>query len=504
MDSRKAKYPRYMVFCVVASCIGSFSNGWTIGSPNIPGEATYGCTNGAAHVNNHFLPDCLPMDSLLWGIAVSTFCLGGLVASFSASYFLTKFGRVNTIMYANTGWIFGSLLMAFATSPVMFAAGRFFSGMSCGMGSVATPTYNGEISTIKSRGAMGTLNQLFIVIGILLSNLIGLGLNSVPLWRINYGLVLVPAITQVAVMKFCVESPRYLVSVNDIDGARTALQKLRGKESNIDKELNDIIDGQRSSNALEAVEASSFTKDGTDFEKSIGIIEADTSKKAYGIIDLFYDRVVRKITLIVVILHAVQQFSAVNGVMYYSTIIFKEAFDSKTSIYMAISTSGVNLIVTIVSVYLMDKAGRKVLLIIAQTGGCIAAFILAVAGLFSISALLVASVFLFVTFFAIGLGPIPWLLTSEIAPTHAASAMTAVATGINWGANFLVALVFPKLMDHLHSSSFFIFGSVLFFSAVFTMYYVPETRGKSIEEINAMFECAVRPTLNNDLQKSLS
>lgn len=93
------------------------------------------------------------------GIAVSTFCLGGLVASFCTSFFMTRFGRVRTIMYTNIGWIIGSILMAFSVSPVMFAVGRFCSGASCGMNSVATPTYNGEIATIQGRGTMGTLNQ---------------------------------------------------------------------------------------------------------------------------------------------------------------------------------------------------------------------------------------------------------------------------------------------------------------------------------------------------------
>ncbi|CDS09841.1 hypothetical protein LRAMOSA02518 [Lichtheimia ramosa] len=503
MDSRQAKFPRYMVFCVVASCIGSFSNGWTIGSPNIPGETTTSCRYGDAHVNNRYLPDCLPMDSLQWGIAVSTFCLGGLVASFCTSFFITRFGRVRTIMYTNIGWIIGSILMAFSISPVMFAVGRFCSGASCGMNSVATPTYNGEIATIQGRGTMGTLNQLLIVIGILLSNLVGLAFNSVPLWRVSYGLVIFPALLQMGVMRWCVESPRYLVSQNDLQGAQASLQKLRGADYDVSYELNDIIEGQQQQQepGLKDQEAMAPPRHSVEtdgdvnvLEKRIAVLsqEGNGSKSAYGFTDLWTDPVVRRITLLVVTLHAVQQFSAVNGVMYYSTIIFKQTFDSRISTYMAISTSAVNLLVTLLSVYLIDRAGRKVLLVTAQAGGCVSAALLAVAGHLQLPALLVTSVFLFVTSFAIGLGPIPWLLTSELSPTHAASAMTSLATAVNWGANFLVALVFPGLMDKLHSTSFIIFGAILFVSTLFTLYCVPETKGKSIEQINAMFERAIR------------
>lgn len=331
----------------------------------------------------------------------------------------------------------------------------------------------------------------------------GLAFNSVPLWRVSYGLVIVPALLQMGVMRWCVESPRYLVSQNDLQGAQASLQKLRGADYDVSYELNDIIEGQQQQQepGLKEQEAiapprHSVETDGdvNVLEKRIAVLsqEGNGSKSAYGFTDLWTDPVVRRITLLVVTLHAVQQFSAVNGVMYYSTIIFKQTFDSRISTYMAISTSAVNLLVTLLSVYLIDRAGRKVLLVTAQAGGCVSAALLAVAGHLQLPALLVTSVFLFVTSFAIGLGPIPWLLTSELSPTHAASAMTSLATAVNWGANFLVALVFPGLMDKLHSTSFIIFGAILFVSTLFTLYCVPETKGKSIEQINAMFERAIR------------
>lgn len=334
---------------------------------------------------------------------------------------------------------------------------------------------------------------MYIVIGILLSNLIGLPLSNVPLWRVNYALVIIPAVLQILLMPLCVESPRYLVSIDRKEDARYALQKLRGKACNVEDELHDIVVGQQDGTIAHSENEQDMAKKSAVAEEDIvPSTPEQKSKKAYGIRELFTDPVVRRITLTVLMLHAVQQFSAVNGVMYYSTIIFQESFDEATSIYMAIATSVVNLIVTLLSVVLIDRLGRRFLLILAQAGGCVTAVTLAIGGYYQVHGLLVASVFLFVSSFAIGLGPIPWLITSELSPTHAASSMTAIATSINWASNFVIGLLFPVLMDHLHSFSFLIFGGILLCSAVFTVLYIPETKGKSIEEINAGFERAIR------------
>lgn len=352
------------------------------------------------------------------------------------------------------------------------------------------------------------MHRLFIVIGILLSNLIAFPLANVPLWRLNYALVALPALFQACVMPFCVESPRYLVSMNDLDGALTALQKLRGQAWDVEGELQDIILGQRG--ASSAV-TDSPTPSKLDAKKEqdaqeetdpsvIRATEHDKSQEAYGIRQLFTDPVVRRITLIVVVLHATQQFSAVNGVMYYSTIIFSESFNPQVTTLMATATSFVNLVVTLLAVALIDRLGRRCLLLVAQAGGCLTAITLVIGGYFQIKGLLVASVFLFVSSFAIGLGPIPWLITSELSPTHAASSMTAIATSVNWGTNFIIALVFPLLMDHLHSFSFLIFGGILFFSTLFTAMYVPETKGRSLEETYASFERAIRNKPHSDEQ----
>jgi MFS family permease len=420
------------------------------------------------------------------------------------NYPLTKIGRKKTLVVNNIGWIIGAILIAFSTNPAMFTIGRVFCGISCGLGALATTTYVGEISTINGRGAMGSMNQLLVVIGILLSNLIGLPLANVPLWRLNYALVAVPAIAQALLMSMCVESPRYLVSQNRLQEAKVVLQKLR-PNADVSNEFQEIVAGQRGSEYSEVptdskagnnelaplqqgTEKTMSQEFGAEESAEIGVSPHEKSVEAMSILQLFKHRVVRIITFTVIFLHCTQQLSAINGVMYYSTTIFLSAYDAQTSMYMAIGTSALNLVCTLIQVALIDRVGRRVLLIASQAGACLFCITLVIGGYFVINELLVASVFLFVASFAIGLGPIPWMITSELSPTYAASSMGAIATCANWTMNFLIGLVFPTMMDSLNSFSFVIFGCILFVSTIITILFVPETKGKPIEQVYAEYD----------------
>lgn len=532
MDSLEAKFPKYMIYCVFVACLGSFSNGWVIGSPNVPGEITHNCPNGNARIFDKSFPDCLPMDNALWGFAVASFCLGGLIGGLSGGALQTRLGRKKAIIFNNLGYIIGGVLIGCSINDAMFIIGRILCGIGCGMGSLSIPTYIGEVSTINARGAMGTCNQFFVVVGILLSSIIGLPLATVPLWRVNYAIVAIPAILQFFLMSTCVETPRYLVSMNRIDDARAALQKLRGS-TNIDREFYGMVEGYFGTSAAQSLtnyvetnaedtkkapnspvmDTRPIEKDNRPVEKLDApaqetdalttspseegfdnnatdeqLVPARTNNETMGVVQIFKDPVIRRISMTVIVLHALQQLVGINAVMYYSTTIFNIAFDPEFSKYMAIITTVVNFVMTGVSVALIDRMGRRPLLLIANAGACIFSVLLVIGYVFNIPALLVVSVFLYVASFAIGIGPIPWLMTSELTPTYASSSVGSVATCVNWAMNFLVAQCFPVIFARIAGYSFAIFAVVAAIAFVFTLVFLPETKGKSLETIVQGFE----------------
>lgn len=466
-----------------------------------------------------------------------------MIGGLTAGPLQTRLGRRKAIIVNNLGYIIGGILIGCSVHSGMFIIGRILCGMGCGMGSLSIPTYIGEVSTIKSRGAMGTCNQFFIVIGILLSSVIGLPLANVPLWRLNYAIVCIPALIQFFLMNTCVETPRYLISVNRIEDARHSLQKLRG-DHNIDDEFYGMVEGYFGTAAAQSMtqyhgpvhedekkqqiensesapvpsasprpaptQATTVPSEGEhaaeesdhltttravvqadddDFDNTHGDIVAPTQHKdTMSVVQIFKDPVIRRIALTVIGLHACQQLVGINAVMYYSATIFTLAFNADFSKYMAIVTTAVNFVMTVVAVILIDRMGRRPLLLIANAGACIFSVLLVIGYVYSIPALLVVSVFLYVASFAIGIGPIPWLLTSELTPVYASSAVGAVATAVNWAMNFLIGQIFPVIFARIAGYSFAIFAAIGAIAFVFTMFFLPETKGRSLEDIVRGFE----------------
>ncbi|GAN06962.1 solute carrier family 2, facilitated glucose transporter member 2 [Mucor ambiguus] len=532
-------YPKYMVFCVVVASLNFFCIGWVTGSANLPGTITHACENGIAHVQTSMLPDCLPMSDALWGFAVASFCVGALIGGLLGGYIQTKLGRRRTIFYNSFGYTIGGILISCSTSPSMFIVSRIICGLSCGVGSLTVPIYVGEISTVKSRGVMGTVNQMMTSTGILLSCIVGLPLSTVPLWRINYAIVTVPAVMQIILMPFCIESPRYLVSINKLSEAKASLQRLRPNTS-IDMEFYAMVEGQLGSNAAMAaishsalltagtVEPDYFMIDSSNTKTDNGkskaelifntnkrqLIDAPLStpplptpppiyskgsnsnpgiketKTPMNMIQIFCDPSTRRVALIVILIHCFQQLIGINAVMYYSTTMFTKVFNPYMSKYMAIVCSAVNFLLTVVSIVLVDRTGRRSLLLVSQAGACIFAVLLTVGYVYSINALLVLSIFSYVALFAVGMGPVPWILISELSPVYASSSVGSAAAAMNWAMNFLIGQCFPIIFSSIQGHSFLIFAVVAFTALLFTYFKIPETKGRSIEDITAGLQSA--------------
>ncbi|KAL9544192.1 hypothetical protein MBANPS3_007741 [Mucor bainieri] len=509
-------YPNYMLFCVVAASLNFFCIGWVTGSANLPGTITHECENGAAHVQASLLPDCLPMSDALWGFAVASFCVGALIGGLSGGYIQTKLGRRKAIFYNSFGYIIGGLLIGCSTSTSMFIVGRVICGLSCGLGSLTVPIYVGEISTVKARGVMGTINQMMTSTGILLSCIVGLPLSTVPLWRINYAIVIVPALMQIILMPFCIESPRYLVSIKKLSEAKATLQRLRPNTS-VDMELYAMVEGQFGSNtAIEAISRPGLFTTTTNHVLEVDYFMIDSNRtkmndsKSNAVLGLMSDSSKPHLTSTSLSTPPLptpppvysksnntnssikETQTSMNMIQIFCTPLTRRValivFNPEMSKYMAIVCSAVNFLLTVVSIFLIDRMGRRSLLLVSQVGVCIFAVLLTVGYAYNINALMVLSLFSYVALFAVGMGPIPWILISELSPVYASSSVGSAAAAMNWAMNFLIGQCFPIIFSNIQGYSFLIFAIVAFITLLFTYFMIPETKGRSIEDIAAGFQ----------------
>jgi len=282
----------------------------------------------------------------------------------------------------------------------------------------------------------------------------GIGLSSCPSWRYLLGISSAGiAIIQTFIFLFSPESPRWLISRGRIEDAHKSLQILRGGD---------------------------VTTELAAMKEPNGSSEAKFS-------DLF-SRVFLKSLIIGIGLQMAQQFSGINAVFYYSTSIFQKAGVGNSDVATAI-IGLVNVLATIVATFLMDKAGRRPLLLFSQVVQFVFLLLLSLSMIFIQSLhsfgsiVLVGSVILFVIGFAVGMGPIPWIIISETFPSGLRGYAVSIAVCINWTSNFLVALTFPSIELAFGNYTFMIFAALVFVFTIFTWFLVPETKGKSIEEL---------------------
>jgi len=317
------------------------------------------------------------------------------------------------------------------------------------------PMYVGEVSPSKYRGGLGVLMQLSITLGISVSQIVGLGLSTVPGWRWLVGLTTSVALLQLILMPFCVQSPRWLIMRKKEKEAKVALARLRGTGvEQIESEFDYIFHGQSTAAGGGHVTVWEILTN-TNFKKPL---------------------------IISILLQIIQQLSGVNAVVYYSTSIFEEINPENADI-LTVSVGLLNFALTILSVFLMDHAGRRILLMFGEIGMIITGALYTVSFAKEIGWLSIICTYLYMSTFAVGLGPIPFLILSEIFPTNVVATAASLAMPVNWLCNYLVGQFFPLMSDGLGSYAFLPFTGVLCAAFVFTFVYIPETKGKTLEHI---------------------
>nr|XP_020636906.1 solute carrier family 2, facilitated glucose transporter member 1 [Pogona vitticeps] len=404
----------------------------------------------------------------LWSLSVSIFSVGGMIGSFSVGLFVNRFGRRNSMLMSNSLAFLASVLMGFskmASSFEMLILGRFVIGVYSGLTTGFVPMYVGEVSPTALRGALGTLHQLGIVIGILVAQVFGMDLimGSANLWPLLLGFVFIFALMQCILLPFAPESPRFLlINRNEENKAKSVLKKLRGT-TDVSSDLQEMKEESRQMMR----------------EKKVTIPE------------LFRSPMYRQPILIAVVLQLSQQLSGINAVFYYSTSIFQKS-GVQQPVYATIGSGVVNTAFTVVSLFVVERAGRRTLHLVGLAGmaGCAVLMTIALALLDQMawmSYISIIAIFGFVAFFEIGPGPIPWFIVAELFSQGPRPAAFAVAGLSNWTSNFIVGMGFQYIEELCGAYVFIIFMVLLIIFFIFTYFKVPETKGRTFDEIASGF-----------------
>ncbi|XP_074540443.1 solute carrier family 2, facilitated glucose transporter member 3 [Halichoeres trimaculatus] len=478
-DKPKKKVTFYLLYCVTTAVIGSLQFGYNTGVINAPEQKLRRFFQNVS-MERYGEPFSPGTNTMVWSFAVAIFSVGGMIGSFSVGAMVNKFGRRKSMLLVNVLAVLGGGLMGLSVVAQSFEVvivGRFIIGVFCGLCTGLTPMYVGEITPTAVRGAFGTLHQLGVVVGILVAQIFGLEslLGSDTLWPLLLALTILPAILQSVMLPFCPESPRYLLIVlNKEEEARQALVRLRGCE-----DVNDDIQEMKEEGMKMALE------------------------KKVTILELFRSPNYRQPIIIAIILQLSQQLSGINAVFYYSTGIFATAGVTQP-IYATIGAGVVNTVFTVVSLFLVERAGRRTLHLIGLAGMAICALIMTISLSLvetnpPLSYLAIVGVFGFVASFEMGPGPIPWFIVAELFSQGPRPAAMAVSGFSNWTANFLVGLGFPKLRELCGPYVFIIFMILLIIFFIFTFLRVPETKGRTFDDIAQGFASSVgKPATSPD------
>lgn len=400
-----------------------------------------------------------PVDRGQASLIGSLIAIGAIFGALPAGSIADKFGRKPVILAFCIPFIISWVLILFAKNVLMLFAARFIAGVATGGLSAIIPMFIGEIAESSIRGALGSFFQMFLTLGILYLYCLGLSTYTV----IAIGCLAVPILLLVLFFLVVPETPIYLMKSGNNKKAEVSLRFYRGSRYDVPLELAAI---QRE-------------------------IDAAARKKA-SFSDLVSSRANLRALIISLGLMVFQQFSGVNAVIFYSNDIFKSAGSTLDPGISAIIVGIVQFIMTALSVVLVDKAGRRILLLLSDF---VMALCLGVLGFYfymmedgkdvsSISFLPLLSVIFFIVMFSLGYGPIPWMMVGELFAPEVKGSATGIAVALNWISAFIVTLCFVFLVKNLGSAAtFWIFSVICFVGTLFTFVLVPETKGKTLNQI---------------------
>jgi sugar porter (SP) family MFS transporter len=390
-------------------------------------------------------------------LLTSILLIGALVGALAAGRIADRIGRRRTVLGTAALFVAGVMLAAFSPNYGVLVAARVVIGMAVGSASMVVPLYIGEVVPPRVRGALVSFNQLALTIGILASYLVDYGLASTQNWRLMFGLAAIPAILMFVGMLFQHESPHWLIAQGREDEARNVLRQVRD-ESEIETEIVEVreLSARRSGPRVALTPA------------------------------------LRRVVVIGVMLAIFQQITGINTIIYYApTLLSSAGFGNHAALLANVVNGAVNVLMTIVAIRLLDRVGRRPLLLGGTAGMALAMVVVALA--FALGGdqlhgaaayVAIAGLLLYTGSFAIGLGPVFWLIISEIYPVRVRGQAMSVATMANWGANFVVTVSFLTLLSALgNAGTFFLFAGLSVVALAYFQRRVPETKNRSLQDL---------------------
>ncbi|HYK90827.1 MAG TPA: sugar porter family MFS transporter [Acidobacteriota bacterium] len=396
------------------------------------------------------------LDASQEGFVASSALIGCVLGAFVAGAMSDRFGRKRVLFLSGVFFAISALGAALPRNMTEFVIARIIGGLGIGAASLVSPLYIAELAPAKRRGGLVSLNQLAIISGILVAYLVdwlcARGFGPETSWRWMFGSGAAPAFLLMGLLVLVPESPRWLTKQGRPEEALEILRRIGGR-NHADVEMREIQDAIQ----LEGGSLMQLLQPG-----------------------------LRIALLIAVVLAILQQVTGINTVIYYAPRIFENArFARDAALLSSVIVGIVNAVFTVVAILQIDRIGRKPLLMIGAAGmgvsfalaGC--AFQVHATGIWVLTFILV-----YIASFAVALGPVVWVVISEIFPTRIRGRAMGIATVCLWIACYLVSLTFPILVDHFGDSfTFWLYGFMCAVAFVFVWRVVPETKGRTLEEI---------------------
>ncbi|KAK4200915.1 putative metabolite transport protein [Triangularia verruculosa] len=430
--------------------------------------------------------DCIPMSRSDFAAISAIFTVGGLLGALTSGPFTSARGRKLPMQVTSAFYLLGSIVETSAGSVPTMIIGRFLTGVGAGASTVIVPLYISEIAPPTQRGFFGAFTQISINVGILFTQTLGFFLSYGSAWRWIMGTGIIIALAQGLGLVLLPESPAWTASAKgDVGHARRVLQRIRGRGSNIDEEVESWGHGAGKPTSEE--EALLVRNESTSTDAS-GLLSpsvgAQHSARVHlGFLQVLRDPITRPAIIAVVGIMFAQQLCGINSIIMYSVSLLKDLLPISSAL-LTIIISVINLGVTMAASPLPDRLGRKTCLLASIIGQGTSSLALALAIRFDAKILSAIAVLFFVAFFAVGLGPVPFIMASELVGPEAVGATQSWALGASYVATFLVAYLFPIVNAALNKAFggagwvYFIFAGFALLWAAFVSGRVPETRGR--------------------------